>query len=639
MISPTTVDEIKNQMDIVDVVGDFVNLKKSGSSLKALSPFTAEKTPSFYVVPSKQIFKCFSSGKGGDAITFVMDIDGLSYVEALKYMAKKYGIEIQEEEQTDGQQAAQNKRESLYILLSFAKDYFVEKLTQSEEGKNIGLTYYKERGFTEGTIATFELGYSLDAWDGLLKIAKKKGYNQELLEEAGLVIKGANKIYDRFRGRMIFPIYNITGKTIAFGGRTLSNEKGQPKYVNSPETELYHKSKVLYGLFQSKLAIRREDNCFLVEGYTDVISMHQSGVHNVVSSSGTSLTEDQVKLIKRYTDNVTVLFDGDRAGIRASIRGIDMLLEGDLNVRAVVLPDGEDPDSYSRKLGVSAFQNFVETEAKDIIQFKTQLFLEDAGNDPIKRAGVIKDIVTSITKINDPVKRAVYVKECSNLLGIHEQALISEQNKILFNERYDGKSRQPTHRASQYLKDQQETETIDLPKDIEFQEKESIRILVNYGAKSIQNSKLEEVKLIDYFLAEAEEIQFTNSTYRRILAIFKDRLKEGKIIDGSYLIAMGDEEIKHTVADLLANPYEVSPNWNDKHNIHVPNETELLKNVVFTNILRLKFRIVQCLIDEESKKLKNASEITEVDRILSDISDFKKIAIDIANVLGNVTVK
>ncbi len=607
--------------------------------MKALSPFTAEKTPSFYVVPSKQIFKCFSSGKGGDAISFVMEIDGLSYVEALKYLAKKYGIEIQEEERTDEQQQAQNKRESLYILLNFAKDYFADKLNHTDEGKNIGLTYYKERGFTEDTISTFELGYSLDEWDGLLKEAEKKGYNGELLEEAGLVVKGENKVYDRFRGRMIFPIHNITGKTIAFGARTLSKEKNQPKYINSPETELYHKSKVLYGLFQSKLAIRKEDNCFLVEGYTDVISMHQAGVQNVVSSSGTALTEDQVKLIKRYTNNVTVLFDGDAAGIRASIRGIDMLLEGDLDVRAVVFPDGEDPDSYSRKLSVSAFQNFVDTEAKDIIQFKTKLFLEEAGNDPIKKAGIIKDIVTSITKISDPVKRAVYIKECSNLLGIQEQALISEQNKILFDKNRNKGSKQTLSPEPQYLVDQDEIETIDIIKVIEYQERESIRVLVNYGKESIKNHDLEEVRLIDYFLSEADEIQFTNPTYRKILNIFKERLKEGEIIDGAYLISTGDELIKSTVVDLLAHPYEVSANWNDKYKIHVPKEIEQLKDVTFTNILRLKFRIIQQLIEEESSKLKNISETTEVDRMLDEINELKKIEMDIANILGNVTVK
>ena len=639
MIKATTIDDIKNQMDIVDVVGDFVNLKKSGSSLKALSPFSAEKTPSFYVVPSKQIFKDFSSGKGGDAISFVMEIDGLSYVDALKYLAKKYGIEIHEEEQTDEQQLEQNKRESLYIVLGFAKDYFVNQLINSQEGRNIGLTYYQERGFSEDTIEAFELGYSLNEWDGLIKAAEQKGYDQQLLEEAGLVVKGDNKTYDRFRERIIFPIHNITGKTIAFGARTLSKEKNQPKYINSPETELYHKSRVLYGLYQSKLAIRKEDNCFIVEGYTDVISMYQAGVQNVVSSSGTALTEEQVKLIKRYTSNVTVLFDGDDAGIRASIRGVDMLLEGDLDVRAVLLPEGEDPDSYSRKLSVSAFQNFVDTEAKDIIQFKTHIFLNEAGNDPIKKARVIKDIVTSITKINDPVKRAVYIKECSSLLGIQEQALISEQNKILFDKHRGVKSKLPLAPEPQHLADEEEVETIDIIKVIECQEKESIRVLVNYGKESIKNHDLEEVKLIDYFLSEADEIQFTNPIYRRILDIFKARLKDGEIIDGSYLIATGDEGIKRTVVDLLAHPYEVSTNWNDKYKIHVPKEIEQLRDVTFTNILRLKFRIVQHLIDEESKKLVGVSEASAVDRMLDEINDLKKIEIDIAKILGNVTVK
>ncbi|MEQ9231846.1 MAG: DNA primase, partial [Cyclobacteriaceae bacterium] len=532
MISPATIDEIKNQMDIVDVVGDFVTLKKSGSSYKALSPFTAEKTPSFYVVPSKQIFKDFSSGKGGDCITFVMEIDGLSYLEALKYLAKKYGIEIKEEERTDEQQEAQNKRESLYILLNYAKDFFVEKLHKSEEGRNIGLTYFKERGFTDETIQKFELGYSIDEWDGLIKASGENGYNPELLEEAGLVVTGENKTYDRFRSRVMFPIHNITGKTIAFGARTLSKDKKQPKYLNSPETELYHKSKVLYGLFQSKQAIRKEDNCFLVEGYTDVISMHQSGVENVVSSSGTALTEDQVKLIKRYTNNVTVLFDGDAAGIRASIRGIDMLLEGDLDVRAVVMPDGEDPDSYSRKLSVSAFRNFVDSEAMDIIQFKTKLFLDEAGNDPIKKAGIIKDIVTSITKIADPVKRAVYIKECSELMGIAESVLISEQNKLLFDKRREERGGQRAIEEVQTILDQEsEVEELDVLKVIEFQERESIRVLVNYGKEQIQNKELEEVQLINYFLQEVEEIQFTNPVYRRILEIFKERLSAGEIAD------------------------------------------------------------------------------------------------------------
>lgn len=638
MISPTTIDEIKNQMDIVDVVGDFVTLKKSGSSYKALSPFTAEKTPSFYVVPSKQIFKDFSSGKGGDCITFVMEIDGLSYIEALKYLAKKYGIEIKEEERTDEQQEAQNKRESLYILLNFAKDFFIEKLHKSDEGRNIGLTYFKERGFTDETIEKFELGYSIDDWNGLEKEANERGYNTDLLEEAGLVIKGENRTYDRFRSRVMFPIHNVTGKTIAFGARTLSKDKKQPKYLNSPETELYHKSKVLYGLSQSKQAIRKEDNCYLVEGYTDVISMHQSGVENVVSSSGTALTEDQVKLIKRYTSNVTVLFDGDAAGIRASIRGIDMLLEGDLDVRAVVMPEGEDPDSYSRKLSVSAFRNFVETEAMDIIQFKTKLFLDEAGNDPIKRAGIIKDIVTSITKISDPVKRAVYIKECSNLMGITEQVLISEQNKILFDKRREERGGQRAVQEVQTILDQEvDQETIDILKVIEFQERESIRVLVNYGKELIHNHELEEVQLVDYFLREAEEIQFTNPVYRRILETFKEKLQEGEIIDSDYFISHGDEETKKTIVDLITHPYEVSEEWKN-HKIHVPKETEQLKDVILTNVLRLKFRIIQHLVEEENKKLKTATETAEIDKMLDEINDLKKIEMSIAERLGNVTV-
>ena len=638
MINQTTIDEIKNQMDIVDVIGDFVTLKKSGSSYKALSPFSAEKTPSFYVVPSKQIFKDFSSGKGGDAITFVKEIDGLSYVEALKYLAKKYGIEIKEEERTDEQMEAQNKRESLYILLNFAKDFYVDNLKNTEDGRNIGQSYFKERGFTEETIEKFELGYSVSDWGALLKEAEKQGHNLDFLEEAGLVIKKENRTYDRFRSRVMFPIHNITGKTIAFGARTLSSDKKQPKYINSPETDLYHKSKVLYGLHQSKLAIRKDNNCFLVEGYTDVISMHQAGVENVVSSSGTALTPDQVKLIKRYTNNVTVLFDGDAAGIRASIRGIDLLLEGDLDVRAVVLPEGEDPDSYSRKLNVSAFRNFVETEAKDIIQFKTKLFLDEVGDDPLKRAGIIKDIVTSITKISDPVKRAVYIKECSSLMGISEQILISEQNKILFDKRREDRGGQEVVVQARDILQEESEETIGVLKVIEIQERESIRVLVNYGKEQIQNHDLEQIQLVSYFLQESDEIQFINPVYRRMMDIFKERLSEGEIVDSEYFIRTGDEEIKKAVVDMITHPFEISNNWKDKYKIHVPAEIEQLKDVTLTNILRLKFRIVQHLINEEHKKLKELKETEAIDKMLDEISDLKKIEISIAERLGNVTI-
>ena len=640
MISPVTIEEVKNKADIVEVVGDFVTLKRSGSSYKALSPFTNEKTPSFYVVPSKGIFKDFSSGKGGDAITFIREIDGLSYIEAIKFLAQKYGIEIIEEEQSDEAIEAQNKRESLFIVLGFARDFFVDTLWNHEEGKSIGLSYFKERGFTEDSIKDFELGYSMEAWDGLLKAAEQKGYSKELLEEAGLIISKEDKSYDRFRNRVIFPIHNLTGKVIAFGARILTKEKKQPKYLNSPETELYNKSKILYGIFFAKKEIRKKDNCFLVEGYTDVISMHQTGIHNVVSSSGTALTEDQIKLIRRYTENVTIIFDGDQAGIKASIRGIDMLLAGGLNVKAVALPDGEGPDSYARQLGTSAFTHFIEEESQDIIQFKTRLFMEEAQGDPVKKAAMIKDIVVSITKIDDPVKRTVYIKECSYLMGIDEAVLVAEQNKILLSERKKpGQETRPFEPlVDMPLEEDDKLEGIDILKVIEFQEKESIRVLVNYGKNTIKGQEVEDESLIKYFLAEVEEIKFTNPIYYEILEIFKERLKAGEIIDGDYLLQHGSEQIKKTVVEFMTNKYELSENWEKKYKIHIPKENEILRDVTYTNILRLKFRIIQHLIHEESQKLKEASD-SDLDHYLDEISELKKIEMDIAKILGNVTAR
>ncbi|MEM9326226.1 MAG: DNA primase [Bacteroidota bacterium] len=642
MIDPATIEEIKNRMDITEVVGDFVNLKRSGSSLKALSPFTTEKTPSFYVVPSKGIFKDFSSGKGGDAITFVMEIDGLSYVEALKYLAGKYGIEIKEEEQSDEVQAAQNRRESLYIAMNYANELFKRQLAEHEEGQSIGYSYFRERGFSDETIKAFGLGYALEGWDHLYKEATKAGYSKEVLEEAGLITTRDDRTYDRFRGRVTFPIHNITGKVIAFGARTLSKEKKGPKYLNSPETELYNKSKVLYGLFQAKQSIRQEDNCFLVEGYTDVISLHQAGVPNVVSSSGTALTEDQVKLIKRYSKNVTVLFDGDAAGIRASIRGIDMLLEGDLNVKAVPLPDGEDPDSYSRQLGTAAFQHYLQEEAQDIIRFKAGLLLQDIERDPIKRSEAIREMVSSIAKIGDPVKRAVYIKECSDLMDIPESVLILEQNKLLI-ERGRKAAREELPPEAPPLPTEPPTEApaqdLTTPKTaIYYQERESIRVLINYGNEQILNQEEENQYLIDYFLSEIDEIEFTHPIYHRILRLIREHTEAGNVVNMQYLLQHGDEDIKKEVVELSASKYEVSEFWRSKHQIVVPKETENLKNLTLTNILRLKFRIIQHLIEEQRDRLK-AHEGADIDQILDDINELKKTEMEIAAYLGNVVAK
>ena len=642
MIKPSTIDDIKMAMDIVEVVGDFVNLKKSGSSLKALSPFTAEKTPSFYVVPSKGIFKCFSSGKGGDAITFVMEVDGLSYIEALKYLAAKYNIAIEEEVQTDEIQEAQNQRESLYIVLKFATDYFQDLLHSHEEGKSIGLSYFKERGFSDEIIESFNLGYSLNVWDHFHQEGIKSGFTKENLEAAGLIVSKENKIYDRFRGRVMFPIHNVTGKTIAFGARILVSDaaKNQPKYLNSPETELYNKSRVLYGLYQSKQQIRQEDNCYLVEGYTDVISMHQVGVKNVVSSSGTALTEDQVKLIKRYTQNVTVLYDGDAPGIRASFRGIDILLEGGLNVRAVTFPDGQDPDSYSHKLGATAYVHFLTEGAVDFIKFKTALLMDDVKDDPIKKAGVVRDIVESISKIGDAIKRSVYLKECSDLLQISEAILIAEQNKILITQKRSNQNTfQYNEEAAGVLPLESEEITVtDFSKIIAYQEKESIRVLLNYGDEIIQKTDENEITLWDYFISESEDIEFTHPIYNKIFKAMVQRNKEQLPLSFEYFLSIDDPEIQKTIIELCAPKYEISEFWKEKYHIEIPLEEDFIKDLTYSNILRLKFRVIQHLIEVQNEKLKTAIE-GDVDALLDEISELKQTEMEIAKIIGNVTVK
>jgi DNA primase len=640
MISQTTIDEIKSRMDIVEVVGDYVTLKKSGSSYKAHSPFTNEKTPSFFVVPSKGIFKCFSSGKGGDSITFLMEIDGMSYIEALRHLAEKYGVEIEETIQTDEALEQQNKRESLYIILNAAGDYFIHNLLESEDGRAVGLSYFRERGFSDESIKKFKLGYALDQWDAFFKYAQDKGFNPELIEEAGLVIRKEDRVYDRFRGRVIFPIQSVAGKVIGFGARILTSDKKQPKYINSPETDLYNKSKVLYGIYQAKETIRKEDNCYLVEGYTDVISLHQSGISNVVSSSGTALTEDQVKLIKRYTKQVTVLFDGDEAGIRASFRGVDLILAGGLNVKVVALPEGEDPDSYSQQLGNSAFRHFLESESKDFITFKTSLLIKETKNDPIRKSEVIKDIVQSITKIDDAIKRSIYIKECSDLLDISESVLIVEQNKILLQEQKSKRREEgpiPQEQVDIIPLEDEQIDTPDLSRVIALQEKESIRVLINYGNEMVGHGD-DQRTLVDYFLNESEELTFTHPVYNAMLQEIKVRSEEGQEIDSSVFLQSDNQDIKKAAIDMIAPKYEISELWKSKYQILVPQEKDQIKHVSFTNILRLKFWYLQHMIEDKNQELKDAKD-DQVDEILDEINHLKQVEMQIAKVLGNVTVK
>jgi DNA primase len=639
VISRETIDEVKNRIDIVDVVSDFVSLKRSGQNYKALSPFSNEKTASFYVVPAKGIFKDFSSGKGGDGISFVMEHEGMSYLEAIRYLAKKYGVDVKEEQRSADEQVHQSERDGLYIVMNYAKDHFKELLFENDEGKSIGLSYFRERGFNDRTIQKFELGYAVNEWDHLNRTAIEKGYSSEILEKAGLVIKkdDTGRVYDRFRGRVIFPVHNLSGKVIAFGARILTKEKDQPKYINSPETEIYHKSNVLYGMYQAKNAIRRDDFCILVEGYTDVISMHQADVDNVVASSGTALTEEQIKLIRRFTENVTVLFDGDAAGIKAALRGIDLVLKGGLNVRVVLLPDKEDPDSYSKKLGSTAFKKYLQENSKDFISFKIDLYTKEAAGDPIKKAEAIKEIVSSIALIPDAIKRSVYIQESGHLLKMDESVLLTELNKIILQDRqknHQDRTREDLKVPVDVIADVPEISKTDNLSMVQMQERETIRILLNYA-----ESTYEEQRLMDFLLTELEDVEFTNPIYKEIYDAFRQGAERGEVIDTFYFMEHGSESVKKTVTELITTRYETSKNWSEKYHIHFPNEKEVLQEVALSNVLRLKFRLIQKLMDENLQQMKLAVDETDLDKYFTIHEQLKNAEKDLASVLGIVIAK
>lgn len=644
MISRETIDEVKNRIDIVDVISDFITLKRSGQNYKALSPFNNEKTASFFVVPGKGIFKDFSSGKGGDAITFVMEHEGMSYLEAIRFLAKKYGVEIKEDASSAEAREQQSEREGLYILMNFAKDYYHHNLFHTDEGKGIGLSYFRERGFNDRTIQKFELGYALEGWSNLMDEAIRKSYNKELLEKTGLVVKNEEgRVYDRFRGRVIFPVHNMTGKVIAFGARMMGKEKNQPKYINSPETEIYHKSNVLYGLFQGKNAIRQRDTCFLVEGYTDVLSMHQADVENVVASSGTALTEEQIKLIRRFTENVTVLFDGDAAGIKAALRGIDLILKGGLNVRVVLLPDGEDPDSYSRKVGTTEFQKYLSTKAQDFISFKSGLYAREAGNDPIRKAESIKEIVSSIALIPDPVKRSVYLQETSQQLKIGESVLLVELNKLLMQERrrrekeHVQSSVPPQFDANLEQIQVSAVQVVDPGDMVYYQERETIRLLINYADKT-----LEDQQVAEYLLHELEDVQFSNDTFREIHDEFAVQLRKGTVPDSKYFLEHGSPEVQKVVTDLITRRYETSPHWKEKYHIYFPHEEEILKDVALSNVLRLKFRVVQKMKEDNLSKIQTCEQNgnwDEVEKCLVHQAGLIDAERELADMLGIVVAR
>ena len=627
MIEDKVIQEIKDRLDIVEVVGDFVSLKKSGSSYKALSPFTTEKTPSFFVSPSKQIFKCFSTGKGGDAIEFLKEVDSMTYIEAIKYLGEKYGVEINESESN---YVVNTEKESLLIVLNKTKEFFKENLNSSD-GKSIAISYFDHRNISKEMVEKFELGYSLDKWDSLYNHLIKNQFEDNQIINAGLILENNNKKYDRFRNRIIFPIHNLSGKVIAFGARIIKDEKNQPKYINSPETSLYIKSKVLYGLYQSKNNIRKEDTCYLVEGYTDVISLFQIEINNVVSSSGTSLTNEQIKLISRYTKNITILFDGDKAGIDASLRGMDLILENDMNVKIVSFPEGEDPDSYSKKVGKDKFLEFIKLNETNLINYKINLLNTKYKDDPVKKSEMIFDIVRSISKIPNSIKRSVFLKEASNLLDINEQALISEMNKLLI-----GKENKfsPTNNL---IKEEKKEDNKTITSAINFYERECVRMLVNYGTTDFEVIGLDRKSFIDYFLNEIEDIEFENKNYLEIIEVFKREFKKDKIIDINYFLTDEFAALKDDIIDLSANKYEISKQWRDKFNIHVSEETDSLKKTTYTNILRLKFRLIRKMINDNMQNLNTSDKVNIDEETIKLHNKLKSAEIDIAKKLGNVT--
>lgn len=611
-ITKETIDEIFNRMDIVDIVSGYLSLKKKGKDYWAPCPFHNEKSPSFAVAPAKGIYKCFGCGEAGGPIDFVMKMDGVGYAEALRQIAAKYGIEIKEERVSDTQQEEQNVKDSLYILLNQAKDFYKKQLTESDEGKSLGLSYFKERGFLDSTIADFDLGYAPDAWSSFTDYALKNGFELEYLDKSGLTIVKAeeNKKYDRFRGRVIFPIHNVSGKVVGFGARILKKSDKEPKYINSPETDVYVKSKILYGIFQAKNAIRQVENCYLTEGYTDVISLHQAGIKNVLASSGTSLTVDQIRLIGRFSENITVLYDGDPAGIKASLRGIDLILEEGLNVKAVLLPEQEDPDSYVKKVGAAGFKEYVDTHAVHFIQFKISLFKNEIEKDPLRKAEVIRDVVESISKIPDSIKRSVFIKECGKLLEMDEQTLISELNKIILKKRKKGNEpQQETTSELQQLVDLATVAPAETPEVFsrEYQEAEIIRLLVNYGSEKVTPDQT----ISQYLLAELSDIEFSTPHYAQILVKYKESAQSGNVPTFLELLSQTPEEYKNTLTGMVTQKYDISKNW-AKFNIETKSEVDRLGKVLQTAIYRMKWKFVKEALRKNAEQLQKLTTDEEI---------------------------
>tara|TARA_Y100001954_G_scaffold213231_1_gene241685 strand:- start:7176 stop:9083 length:1908 start_codon:yes stop_codon:yes gene_type:complete len=631
MIPKETIDQIYESCRIEEVVGSYLpDLKKRGANYWACCPFHNEKTPSFSVSPTKGIYKCFGCGKGGNSVNFVMEIGGLSYPEALKELALKYNIEIEEKELTPDQINKENKKDGIYLISSFANNFFQEQLWETEEGKIIGLSYFKQRGFSNETIKKFQLGFSPKKRDALSKLAIKNFYQKEFLEEAGLSFFNEKGCSDRFKDRVIFPIHNYSGKVLGFGGRSL-DPKNKAKYLNSPENPIYHKSKVLYGLYFSKSEIGRRDNCFIVEGYTDVVSMHQVGIKNVVSASGTALSTEQINLIGRLTKNLTLLFDGDEAGLRASFKSIDLILKEGMNVKVIMFPKGEDPDSYSKKLSQEDFTNYLSENTKDFIQYKSELLNKNSQNDPAKRVKYIKDIARSISCIPDRLLRSEYCKVSSSLLDVSEQDLLREIGQFL---QVKKKDKFIHFNIQQQNKINSDTVNNSIKIDLlEECEKEILRLLFNYGNKILEFED-EKIKVSEYIIDELynDNITFSNSFYKQILNEYKQKILEERKLNINYFLNHENSEIQQLSISLVSKKHEISKKWEDIHQIFTGDETKNLELTVEKAILSLKQAFIKSEI-EKINKIISADEDPPIETI-TKITKLNKALVLINKLLG-----
>ncbi|WP_291104716.1 MULTISPECIES: DNA primase [unclassified Flavobacterium] len=653
MISKATIDTVFETARVEEVIGDFVQLKRAGSNFKGLSPFSDERSPSFMVSPVKQIWKDFSSGKGGNAVAFLMEHSHFTYPEAIRYLAKKYNIEIEETEQTDEEKANTDVRESMYLVSEFAKDYFHNTLLHSEEGKAIGYSYFKERGFTNETIKKFSLGYSPETWDSFTKEALGKGYKLEFLESTGLTIPKDDRPFDRFKGRVMFPIQSMSGRVLGFGGRILTNDKKAAKYLNSPESDIYHKSKVLYGIFQAKQAIAKQNNCYLVEGYTDVVQFNQAGIENVVASSGTALTPDQIRLINRLTKNITVLFDSDAAGLRASIRGIDLILEEGMNVKVCAFPDGEDPDSFAKKTPYEELVLYLENNSKDFIQFKASLLMDDAKNDPIKKADLIRDMVVSISKIPDRIQREIYIQECSRIMDISEQVLISTLAQLVKKDISEiGKKQKQEQKAFEVVKNetQVQVEKIDILYGLE---RKIIEILLLYGNKTEEfedvllktNEEGEIENIIEkkeykvyqriFLSLQEDEVELANPLFRDIFNNLINYYHQNENFSiEQYLMHLQPEFAQEVTDILMEDERVVLHNW-EGQSIFPKTKNDTISQYVSETILTLRWYLVDKIIEEIKGSISSEPDSDNIEP-LSMAMDYYKLINSFSKKLGRV---